>query len=178
MKLAITDHISVPSGITATVGANNLLTIKGPKGEVTRGFFDPKIHLSSSNQGLDLHAPEGSRREKKRAYSYSAHIKNMISGVQKPHEYVLKICSGHFPMNITASTTQFSVKNFLGEKIPRILTIPAGVTLKVDADKITVTSTDIELAGQTASRLEHLTRITNKDPRVFQDGIYIIQKPE
>ena len=53
-----------------------------------------------------------------------------------------------------------------------------GATVTVQGDKITVESPNKEDAGQTASEIELLTRISKKDPRVFQDGIYIIEKPE
>lgn len=178
MKSDMTEHIPAPSGVTVSTGGKNSLTVKGPKGELNRLFFDPKINITASANTITIQARNGSRREKKRAHTYSAHIKNMIVGVQEPHEYLLKICSGHFPMNVQATPTQFSIKNFLGEKIPRTVTIPKGVTVKVDADKITIQSPDLELAGQMAGRLEQLTRITNKDPRVFQDGVYITRKPD
>lgn len=181
MKLDISEQIDAPSGTTITIRAGNTVTIQGPKGDVTRQFFDPHIHISTNSASpnkLQLNALRGTRREKKRLHTYCAHLKNMIAGVHQPHEYRLKICSGHFPMNIHSTSAQFSVKNFLGEKIPRTLAIPAGVTINVEGDIIIVTSPNLELAGQTASCLEHLTRITNKDPRVFQDGIYITTKPE
>ena len=176
MRTDIHDTVPAPSGVTITVTLGNTVTVKGPKGEVKRSFFDPKINLTSAQGGVDLRAPAGTRNEKKRLYSYSAHIKNMIHGVQQPHEYKLKVCSGHFPINVTATAAQLSVKNFLGEKTPRTTKIAPGVTVKVEGDKITISSPDLELAGQTASSFERVCRITNRDRRIFQDGIYIIKK--
>jgi len=176
MDVNIHEHIATTSGVTLTVEPGNLVTVKGPKGEVKRGFFDPKIQITSADGGIDLKAPRATRKEKTRIYSYVAHIKNMIKGVQIPHEYKLKICSGHFPMNVAMNGNTLSVKNFLGEKTPRTTTVPAGVTVKVEGDKITISSPDLELAGQTASSFERVCRITNRDLRIFQDGIYIIKK--
>lgn len=81
-------------------------------------------------------------------------------------------------MNVSLAGSKLSVKNFLGEKIPRITEIPQGVAVKIEGDKITVTSIDTELGGRTSSNIEQLTRIARRDRRIFQDGIYIIQKPE
>jgi len=176
MDININEHIATAAGVTMTVEHGNLVTVKGPKGEVKRSFFDPKIQLTAAEGGVDLKAPRATRKEKTRLYSYAAHIKNMITGVQTPHEYKLKVCSGHFPLNVAMSGNTMSVKNFLGEKTPRTVSVPAGVTVKVEGDKITVSSPDIELAGQTAASFERMCRITNRDLRVFQDGIYIIKK--
>ena len=79
-------------------------------------------------------------------------------------------------MNVSINNEELIVKNFLGEKAPRILKIKPGVTAKVEGSDIIIESTNKELAGQAAADIEQLTRITNKDRRIFQDGIYITEK--
>jgi len=116
------------------------------------------------------------KKEKKNIGAYNAHIKNMIKGLKEPYNYVLKICSGHFPMNVSVSNDEFIVKNFLGEKTPRVLKLKKKVKVKVEGDQVIVESADKELAGQTAAAIEKLCKITNRDPRIFQDGIWIISK--
>ena len=49
--------------------------------------------------------------------------------------------------------------------------------IEIDGEKVLVTGPDIEAVGQTAGSIEQLTTIKDKDPRVFQDGIYITKKP-
>jgi large subunit ribosomal protein L6 len=100
----------------------------------------------------------------------------MIKGATEGHVYKLKVCSGHFPMNVAVAGKDFVVKNFLGEKKPRQVAIKEGVDVKVEGEIVTVESCDKELAGQTAADIETLTRITNRDLRIFQDGIYITEK--
>ena len=68
------------------------------------------------------------------------------------------------------------VKNFFGERAPRILKLKSDVTAKVEGSEIIIESTNKEIAGQVAADIEQLTRITNKDKRIFQDGIYITEK--
>ena len=108
--------------------------------------------------------------------TFRAHIKNMIRGATEGHTYTLNIASTHFPMNVTAQGQVLTVKNYVGEKKPRSLTAPEGVSVKVSGSTIEVTSTSIEKAGNFAGRLEKLTQRPKFDDRIFQDGIYITKK--
>lgn len=176
MKQDITEIVDVPQGVTVEVSGTSV-KIKGPKGECSRTFVVPHVDISKKAEGIVLSAKNATKREKSKINSVRSHLKNMIAGVQSPYVYVLKVCSGHFPMNITLAGNKFSVKNFLGEKVPRVSEIPQGANVKVEGDKITVTSVDLEVAGKTASNLEQLTRIARRDRRIFQDGIHLVQKP-
>ena len=151
--------------------------VKGPKGEVARRMLAHGVTIKSEGTALKLDTKKATKREKKMLYTYRAHIRNMIRGVQQPWVYKLKICSGHFPMTVAVAGNKFAIKNFLGEKVPRECSLPAGVDVKVAGQEITVTSVDRELAGQAAGLLELLTFKPNKDQRTFQDGIYITEKP-
>ncbi len=165
----------MPAGVSAQLSTASL-KIKGPKGEAQRVFLHPKVNISLDGNKVVLEAPKGTKREKKMIGSFSSHIKNMIKGVQEPHLYKLKICSGHFPMNVTVSGQEFVIKNFLGESVPRKATLPKGVDVKISGTDITVSGADKELAGQAAAKIESLCRITNRDIRIFQDGCHITHK--
>jgi large subunit ribosomal protein L6 len=69
------------------------------------------------------------------------------------------------------------ISNFLGEKVSRHATILPNVDVQIKGAKITITSNDKEAAGQTAANIEKASIVRNRDRRVFQDGIYIIEKP-
>ena len=79
-------------------------------------------------------------------------------------------------MNISIANNTLIIKNFLGEKIPREAKILPGVEVKIDGDLIKLKGIDIEATGQTASNIEQACRITNKDRRVFMDGIWMTNK--
>ena len=175
MKLDLTETIELPQGVTAKK-EGNVLEITGPKGSNNKEFAHQRIVLEIQDNKILLSCKAATKREKTVIKTYNAHVKNMVKGSQDPHKYELKICSGHFPMNVSYSGDTFSVKNFLGEKTPRILKIPKDVKLKLAGQIVTLESPSKESAGQCAAALEQLTRITNKDRRIFQDGIYITNK--
>jgi len=171
----IAEKVSVPEGVEVKV-ERGTVAAKGPKGECKRRLADPKIAVSLKEKFVVISSKGKTKREKTRVGSYAAHIKNIIKGVSEGHIYKLKVCSGHFPMNAGVSGNQFVVKNFLGEKKPRTLNLREGVNVKVEGDIVTVQSCNKELAGQTAADIEMLTKVTNRDLRIFQDGIYITEK--
>lgn len=175
MKANINETLTLPTGVTATL-ADRKVTIKGPKGELSRELNEPAVDLKATATTITLTCKKATKKELRVINSFIAHIHNMEIGVQTPYKYKLKICSGHFPMNVSISGDIMSVKNFLGEKSPRTLKLKKGVTTKVNGEFIDVESADKDLAGQQASDIEALTAKSNRDLRVFQDGIYMIEK--
>ncbi|MBT4539664.1 50S ribosomal protein L6 [Candidatus Woesearchaeota archaeon] len=175
MREDLQKEIVLSDGVTASLN-DSVLTVKGPKGEVSRNFLHPKVAVNVSEGKILLLALKATRREKTVTGSFVAHIKNMIKGVQEHHLYKLKICSGHFPMNVAVKGQELVVKNFLGESVPRRCELNPAVQVKINGTEIVVTSPDKELAGLVAARIELLCRITNRDRRIFQDGIYLTEK--
>lgn len=171
----LSEEIVIPDKVTVEVN-KYLVTVKGPKGELKREFRNKQVSIEKKDNKVIVFAKDASKREKTMVGTFASHIKNMTLGVQNPHIYKLKICSGHFPMSVAVSGSDFVVKNFLGETVPRKFKIKPGVTVKVDGDFVVVDSINKELASQTAANVEQLVRITNRDRRVFQDGIWIIEK--
>ena len=175
MKKKLKREIELPNGVSAIVSGAQL-SIKGPNGELKRAL---KLHLVSvitDSKKIVLEAENPTKRHKKAMGSLGAHIKNMIKGSLQNHDYMLKICSGHFPMNVAVSANKLTIKNFLGEKIPRVLQLKDGASVKVEGEFIRVTSASKEIAGQVSADIEQLMRRPGFDTRIFQDGIYIINK--
>ena len=171
----ISEELKIPNGVSVNI-EQGIVTVSGKRGKITRRMLNKEIELYTKEDKLILKSEHDNQRVKKMIGTYKAHLKNMFKGSQEGHKYVLKICSGHFPMNVSVSKNEFIIKNLLGEKIPRVMTIKNDVSVKVEGDFVTVESADNESAGQCAASIEHLTRRSNYDTRVFQDGIYIINK--
>lgn len=169
-------EIEIPEGIQVEIQPGKIIA-KGPKGELTRELRNKSLVIAKEENKIKITtAQKNTKREKRIMNTFKSHIQNMIGGVKDGVVYKLKICASHFPMNVTANKEEFSVKNFLGEKIPRVFKINQNVNVKVTGQDIVVEGIDVELVGQVAGRIEQLTRITNKDRRIFQDGIYITDK--
>ena len=176
MKIDLNEKVSAPETVSLTLDGQEL-HVKGPKGEDSLSFANPKVQISITGRELEFQVKAASKREKRMLSTFMAHVKNMLRGVVDPFQYELKICSGHFPMNVSTSGSNFVVKNFLGEKHPRSIVIPNGVKVKVNGTEVIVSGASKELVGMAAARIEQMCRITNKDRRIFQDGIYIVKKP-
>ena len=174
VKLMKTE-IEIPEGVTCDV-QDKTVTTKGTKGEVVRLFNHPKVGIKMADNKLVLESNDATKREKTMHNTFRAHLKNMFKGAVEGHTYKLKICSGHFPMNASVNNNEFVIKNFLGEKVPRVLKIKEGAEVKIEGEIIIVTSLSKETAGQVAADIESLTRIKGRDLRIFQDGIYITEK--
>jgi large subunit ribosomal protein L6 len=170
------ESIDLGESITAKY-EDSILSINGPKGEVSKKLKYPRVKVEVKGNKIVLSSKHFGQREKKIIFTYRAHIKNMLKGVQEGFVYKLTVVYAKFPMSVSANGEKFEVKNLLGEKVPRVYKIPNDVKVEVKDKHITVSGIDKEKTGQVAASIEQLTRITHLDRRVIQDGIYIVEKP-
>ena len=175
MKKDLQQTIEIPKGVEVNLDGSSV-TVKGTEGKINRSFDLGKLNFDKENNKIIIGNKQSTKREKKMMNTIAQHIRNMIKGVQEKFEYKLKICFSHFPMTVKQEDRKIIVRNFLGEKIPREMTLPEGVEIKIDKAEINVRSVDKELAGQAAANFETVTKIRGRDKRVFQDGIYITNK--
>jgi large subunit ribosomal protein L6 len=157
--------------------AGNKIIVKGPKGAVAREFPTRNLQIKKEGNAVEIRTDNKNAAGRALVGTFTAHLKNIFAGVQKPYVYRLKICATHFPMSAKVDAEGFVLTNFLGGKRLKKVKIPKDVSVKVSGEIIEVESPNLELAGMLASRLEQLSRVNNKDKRTFQDGIYIIEKP-
>src|SRR3989344_5610318 len=168
----IIETVEVPQGNEVFL-INNTIIVKGVKGEIKKDFSCFGIKLKKENSKIFFSIKGVSRRQKCVINSCLSHFKNMINGVNFGYIYKLKVCSSHFPINISIDKNRLIIKNFLGEKIPRAAEILDGVNVKIDGDVIIVDGIDKEKTGQVSANIERATNITHRDRRVFQDGIHM-----
>ena len=175
VKDKITFKIPFPDKVNVSY-KNKVLEVKGPKGMLTRKFENGYIEVKATKNEVIVETILPRKKDFALAGTWRGHITNMIKGVQKDYEYELKIVYAHFPIKTSVKGDNFLIENFLGERHPRNARIMEGSKVKVSGEKVNVSGIDLEAVSQTATNIEQATKIKRYDPRVFQDGIYIIEK--
>jgi len=175
MRRPLSKKIQIPEGVELKIEGSKV-KVKGPEGEIEREFNFGKVKAQVKEKEVILSNEKSTKNEKKMMNTVSAHITNMVKGAQKKFEYHLKICFGHFPFTVKQEGNSVLIKNFLGEKVERRVNIPENVDVEIKKEMILVKSMNKELVGQASANFEIATKIRGRDKRIFQDGIYIIEK--
>lgn len=144
--------------------------------ELVREFDHPAIDISVEDGQVVISTDSDKRDLGAIVGTYAAHIKNMINGVAHGFEYRMEGFYAHFPMDMVAQGDTFVIKNFIGERADRHIDIPDGVDVTVDDEDVILTGPDKEQVSQTAANIEQACHKGKRDPRKFQDGIYITGK--
>jgi large subunit ribosomal protein L6 len=168
--------VEIVDGVEVSINGNEFV-VKGNAKELKREFEIGKIKAEVKDGKVILVAKGATKREAKMMGTIWAHLKNMIKGVGEDFVYELEICHVHFPMNVKAQGNKIVIKSFLGETTIRESKVLDDVKIDIKGNLITVSSHNIEAAGQTAANLEKATKLTGRDRRIFQDGIFITKKP-
>ena len=174
MKTNLEAKIIYPESVQIELKGGKIL-VSGPLGRVEKEFFGPTINIKKEDGSVVLSCKNASKHDKMILNTIKSLLKNMINGVKSGFQAKLKICSGHFPMNVSVSGNELLIKNFMGEKVARKAVVLPNVKVKVEGDIIIVSDFEKETVGQTYANIEKATYVVNKDRRVFQDGIYLIK---
>lgn len=175
MTKEISRTVEVPAGVTISYD-NRIMTVKGPKGQNVRELYYPGIVITVEAGLVAIDTEIQRKKYKAMAGTFASHINNMILGVTVGFEYKMSIVYSHFPMQTKVEGKTFVINNFLGEKKARISKIVGETTVKVNGNSVTVSGICKEDVGQTTANIEQKTKIKRFDPRVFQDGIYVVEK--
>ncbi|MDK2825398.1 LSU ribosomal protein L6P [Methanolobus vulcani] len=175
MAKEIKKTITIPEGVTVTM-QGRLLSVTGPKGKIERNFWYPDVKVEVVGSEVIVDSTVMKKTQKAMVGTFASHITNMVKGVTEGFEYRMKVVYSHFPMQIKVEGDRLMIGNFLGEKKPRSAKILGETKVKASGDEVVVTGNNKEDVGQTAANIEQTTRIKRFDPRVFQDGIYTVEK--
>lgn len=169
-------EINIPEEVQVSLDSGSEITISGPNGEVTKEFDYPGLNIELEDGKVTIDHSSSRKKDKAVVGSFTSHIENAMKGVQEGFEYKLKIVYAHFPINVKVEGDYVVIENFLGEAHHRKAKIISPTEVEVEEEEIFVRGPDKDAVGQTASNIEKTTQIKGKDPRRFQDGIYITSK--
>jgi large subunit ribosomal protein L6 len=165
----------IPDGVTVSMDGTRVV-VTGPKGTLSRDMRFPGIAIAIDDGIVTVSTGVTRKRVVAMVGTLASHIRNMCRGVSDGYEYRMKVVLSHFPIQLKLQGTTLVIDNFLGEKQSRFARIELGVAAQVGNDAVTLSGIDKEKVGNSAANIEHATRIRNRDPRVFQDGIYIVER--
>lgn len=168
------EEIPIPEGIEVIV--DNAVTVKGSKGTLTRNFNNKTIQIKVEDDKVVVEARFPKKKDKAMLGTIRSHIRNMIIGLTDGFTYNMKIIYAHFPMTVKTAGNKITIENFLGERHPRSAKIVGDVKVQIKGDQVIVSGINKEHVGQTMANMEQTTKIKGRDPRVFQDGIYLVSK--
>jgi len=154
------------------------LTVEGPEGSVTRRLWYPDISVTVEGDSVVIVSEAEDAKTNSTVGTFESHVTNMIHGVTDGWEYDMEVFYSHFPMQVSVQDGEIVIENFLGEKAPRRTPVRGDTEVSVDGEELTIRGPNIEDVGQTAADIEQLTRVPDKDTRVFQDGVYITGMPD
>ena len=140
--------VAIPAGVTVTIAENNKVTVKGPKGELTREFV-PEMTIEEKEGHIVVTRPNDLKRNKALHGLTRSLINNMVTGVSNGYEKTLEING----VGYRAAKQGKKLVLTLGYAQPVEREDPDGVETTVDGNKIVVKGIDKEKVGQYAAEI-------------------------
>lgn len=145
--------ITLPAGVSVSVDKSNLVTVKGPKGELKRKV-DPDITVEVAGTEVQVSRATEQKRHKALHGLYRTLVSNMVQGVSEGYKEVLEVHGVGFKAEVKGSMLDLSV----GYSHPIVMMLPSEInasaeTKRGEAPVITLESHDKELLGQIAAKI-------------------------
>jgi len=167
--------INIPEGVNVNID-NLKVTVSGQLGQIQRDMWYPGIAIKKAESDIVVETGKERREQLAMLGTFESHLKNMITGVSKGYEYKMKIVYAHFPIQVKTEGNKVIIGNFLGEKKARKASIMGSARVTIKGDQVVVNGINKEEVGQTVANIQSATKIRRFDPRVFQDGIYLVER--
>lgn len=152
--------ITVPAKVQVNWTEDNLVTVKGPKGELSRQV-DPELTLTLDNGSLLVTRPSDSKEHKAKHGLYRTLINNMVVGVTTGYTKQLEIHG----VGYRASKLGNNLVVIVGYSHPVEVQPPPGITFNVDgvdsatkATKVSVSGIDKQLVGEVAAGIRRIRK--------------------
>jgi len=151
--------IKVPSNVTITVDATNLVTVKGPKGELATPIAR-ELTLKQEEGVVAIERPNNLRLARSQHGLARTLVNNMVEGVTNGHKKILEISGVGYRVQLEGKNLLLN----MGYSHPVRVAAPAGITFEIVADekartqKIQVSGIDKQLVGQLAADIRKVRK--------------------
>lgn len=150
--------VALASGVTLTVGADNTITVKGPKGTLTQAI-DRDIKVEVNGNDVIVTRPTDQIRHRAMHGLYRSLISNMVRGVSTGFTKQLELVGVGYKATNTGNTLDLS----LGYSHNIIFDVPSEIkvateTLKGQNPKISLEGSDNQLLGAVAAKIRSLRK--------------------
>ena len=146
--------IQVPAGVTVTISDDNLITVKGPKGELNQ-VVNKEITVKQENGIVTVERPSDAKPHKAMHGLYRALIYNMVVGVTKGFEKVLDIEGVGYRAEVKNNQLNLA----LGFSHPVIIDAPANVTFEATSPThLIIKGIDKQVVGELAAEIRKLRK--------------------
>jgi len=181
------ESLTIPENVKIHI-RSRVVTVTGPRGTLTKDLSHVSVVFSqptSAKNTLTIELHHGSRKNVATIRTVKTIIENLVIGVTRGFKYKMRYVYAHFPINVNIEKNsdtgvyEVEIRNFLGEKIVRRVTMQAGVdveTSKNVKDELMLTGNSLEGVSQSAADIQQICRVRNKDIRKFLDGLYVSER--
>lgn len=170
----MTEEIELPEGFEASY-EDGVLTVSDGDNKLEKKMDHALVDIEVTGDKVKFKPVRDKRDVHSIAGTYRSHTENMIEGLQEDYVYKMKGVYAHFPMTLKKQNNEVHIENFMGERYPRKADIMEGVEVEVNGEDLEIKGPDKEKVSQTAARVEQICYKGNRDPRTFQDGVYITE---
>jgi large subunit ribosomal protein L6 len=151
-------QIEVPKGVTLTIGNDNVITVKGPKGELKQAI-DRDIKVEQNEGIVTFSRPTDQIRHRALHGLYRALIANMVKGVTDGYSKRLELVGVGYKATNTGNLLDLS----LGYSHNIVFEIPKELAVKTEQEKgknpiIQLDSIDKQLLGQVCAKIRSLRK--------------------
>lgn len=150
--------ITVPSGVTVSVGNDNVVKVKGPKGELTQAI-DRDMKVEVKDGAVNVSRPTDQIRHRALHGLSRALLANLVKGVTDGYTKKLELIGVGFKAVNTGNVLDLALgysHNIIFE-VPKELKV-ATETLKGQNPTITLEGSDRQLIGQVAAKIRSLRK--------------------
>jgi large subunit ribosomal protein L6 len=144
--------VAVPNGVTVTLKDGNVISVKGPKGELTRSL-PAAMAVAQENGQVTVTRPSDEDQHKSLHGLTRTLIANMVEGVTKGFSKQLELVG----VGYKAEKRPYGLQLSLGYSHPIEYKAPQGITLTAPVPtQIVVEGANKEVVGQVAAEIRSL----------------------